>query len=606
MPSRLIRTSVLTLAAGALVILAAIAIIPFIASTQIVRDRIALELSMWSGYRVTLGGAPEIDIWPFRANLTDVTFAEWGGDGQPVIQADAIEADLSAFAALRGNVVFTHLSLLRPTVHLWREDPRKGSTPNWSGGRIGRSIAAARAALAANPSSPDAASLPSEPLGTLDFAEGRVLLHGGGHDSVVLSSASGSIGWPAFNRSATARLTGIWRGEMVTLEISTEQPLFLAAGGTAPLSVSLRSAPFTGSFQGTASLSGDSFFDGTTRLSSPSLRRMLEWSRAEIAPGAAVGSISIEGRATGALGRLKLAEASLALDNNQGTGTLEVSLWQPVPSITGTLAFETMDLRSFLSAFSALTPGALGGYRMIDGKVADQLALDLRLSATRATAGSIVFSRLAATAQVKPGLSAFDISDASAFGGNVQAGLRVDRLRPDGEVELRLRGEDIDMGALAQTMQAHHLVPISRGTFSITLRGTGEELSEVLTSASGSISANFGPGAMAGIDIEKFARRAALGEFFALSEVGDGSLAFDSVALKAAVQNGIAKLERLDLAIPGGRLALRGVVPLPGRGLALAGTLDRAAAKPAQIPFFVGGSWESPYISPIMPGIESP
>jgi AsmA protein len=606
MPSRLIRRLVLTLAAGAFVLLAVVAVVPFIASTQIVRDRIAFELSMWSGYQVTLGQAPQIDIWPvFRANLADVTFSEWSGGSEPVIRAETIEADLSAFAALRGNVVFTHLNLVRPTLHLWRDSFRRSSTPGWSGGRLGRSVAAARAAIEANPSAPDVAKLPSDQLSTLAFTEGRVFLHGGGRESEIFSSASGNIGWPAFDRSATASVTGIWRGEMVTLEFSADQPLFLAAGGTSPMSVSLRSAPMSGSFEGTANFSGDTHFDGNARLSAPSVGRLLEWSRADIAPGAAVGSIALESRLNGALGKLKLADTTLTLDGNRGSGTLEMSLLQAVPSISGTLAFESIDLRSFLSAFSALTPDAMGSYRAMDGSVADQMALDLRLSANRATAGTVTFSDLAATAQVKPDLAAFDISDAEAFGGNVQAGMRIDRHRPVAEVELRLRGENIDMGALAQTIQAHRLMPVSRGTFSIALRGVGEELSDVIRSANGSISANFGPGAMAGIDIAKFVERAVQGDFFALEEVGSGSLAFTGIALKAGVENGTAKVDRLDIATANGRLALRGIVPLPGRGLALAGRLE-GGGNAAPIPFFVGGSWDSPYISPVMPGVETP
>jgi AsmA protein len=169
-----------------------------------------------------------------------------------------------------------------------------------------------------------------------------------------------------------------------------------------------------------------------------------------------------------------------------------------------------------------------------------------------------------------------------------------------------LRGEDIDMGALAQTMQAHNLVPVSRSTFSITLRGTGNELSDVIRSASGSINANFGAGALAGVDIAKFAERASLGEFFPLSDVGNGSLAFTGITLKAGVENGTARVERLDIATADSRLSLRGIVPLPGRGLALAGRLDRAGGGDAPISFFVGGSWDAPYISPVLPGIEAP
>jgi len=605
MPSRLIRRLVLALAAAILLLVAVIAIVPFVASTQIVRDRIAFELSMWSGYQVTLGQAPQIDIWPvFRANLAEVTFSEWNG-GQPVIQADAIGAEMSAFAALRGNVVFTHLNLVRPTIHLWRDSFRRGSSSGWNGGRLGRSVAAARAVIQTNPSAPDASMLPSDPLGTLEFSDGRVFLHGGGQESEIVSSASGRISWPAFNRSATASATGIWRGEMVTVDFSSDQPLFLAAGGSSPMTVSLRSAPVNGSFEGTANFSGETHFDGNARLSSPSVRRMLEWSRADIGPGAAVGSLSLESRLSGAAGKLKLANTTLTLDGNRGNGTLEMSLLQPIPSISGTLAFEAIDLRSFLSAFSALTPDALGSYRAMDGRVADQMALDLRLSANRATAGAITFTGLAATAQVKPDIAAFDISDASAFGGLVQAGMRVDRHKPMAEVEIKLRGENIDMGALAQTLQAHRLMPVSRGTFSITLRGAGEELSDVIRTASGSISASFGQGAMAGIDIARFAERATQGDFFPLEEVGNGSLAFSGITLKAAVDGGTARVEKLDVATANGTLALRGIVPLPGRGLALAGKLERGGDQ-APIPFFVGGSWDAPYISPVLPGLETP
>lgn len=594
-------------AAGVLVLIALIAIIPFVASTQIVRDRIALELSTWSGYQVTLGASPEIDIWPvFKANLANVTFSEWGGNPQPVIRADRIEADLSAFAALRGNIVFTHFKLVRPTFHVWQESYRRGSTPGWGGGRIGQAIAAARAAIETNPSAPSAASLPADPFGVLEFVDGRVFLHRDSLETEVLSSASGRLNWPAMNRSATATLNGIWRGEVVSLDFSSAQPLFLAAGGTAPLSVTLRSAPVTGSFEGSANLSGDTHFDGNARLSTPSMRRALEWSRADIASGAAVGTVAIESRVTGAMGKLKLANTTITLDGNRGTGTLEISPWKAVPAISGTLAFDKIDLRSFLSAFSALTPDALGNYRTIDRDVADQVSFDLRLSATNAAVGSVVLSNLAATAQVKPGLAAFDISDATAFGGTVQASMRVDRQTSQAEVEFKLRGEDIDMGALAQNMKARNLVPVARGTFSLTLKGTGEDIADVIRSASGSASASFGPGAMAGIDLAKFAQRASLGEFFPLSDVGGGSLAFTGIALKAGIEYGTARVERLEVTTAEGSLSLRGIVPLPGRGLALAGRVERTGAGQADIPFFVGGSWEAPYISPVLPGMEAP
>ena len=95
---------VAVLAVFAAVLLAAA--LPLIASTQIVRNRITQEMGAWSGYRVILGRAPEIRVWPnFHATLNDVTLAEWGTDGRsPVIRAERVEIDLSAIAALRGEL----------------------------------------------------------------------------------------------------------------------------------------------------------------------------------------------------------------------------------------------------------------------------------------------------------------------------------------------------------------------------------------------------------------------------------------------------------------------------------------------------------------------
>lgn len=59
--------------------------LPLIASTQIVRDGIANQMSAWSGYRVRLDDSPDIQVWPtFRAVLNDVTLLDWNTrDPQP-------------------------------------------------------------------------------------------------------------------------------------------------------------------------------------------------------------------------------------------------------------------------------------------------------------------------------------------------------------------------------------------------------------------------------------------------------------------------------------------------------------------------------------------
>ena len=64
------------------------------------------------------------------------------------------------------------------------------------------------------------------------------------------------------------------------------KPLILFAGGSAPVSIDIKAAPASGSFDGVANFSQNSFFDGQLTFNSPSLRRMLEWSRTDLPPGA--------------------------------------------------------------------------------------------------------------------------------------------------------------------------------------------------------------------------------------------------------------------------------------------------------------------------------
>src|SRR4029079_15838147 len=129
----------------------------------------------------------------------------------------------------------------------------------------------------------------------------------------------------AMNSNATLSATGIWRGESVTLDVASPKPLVLFAGGTAPLTPSFKAAPATFSFDGTASMSENAYFDGQAKFSAPSLRRVLEWSQAGIASSAAIGSVSISSKITATAGRVKFDNTAIALDNNPGMGALDLS-----------------------------------------------------------------------------------------------------------------------------------------------------------------------------------------------------------------------------------------------------------------------------------------
>src|SRR5690606_35905988 len=106
--------------------------------------------------------------------------------------------------------------------------------------------------------------------------------------------------------------------------------------------------------------------------------------------------------------------------------------------------------------------------------------------------GKFALANVAATARIDESGAAFDISDAMAFGGNVQAGLRFDRKENATPVEMRLLALDVDGGAFGTELGIPMLTPKALGTVSVILKGEGESWNALLASSSGSFSANFG------------------------------------------------------------------------------------------------------------------
>lgn len=603
MRSATVKTGLAAFAAVLVLVALFVAMLPWMASTQIVRDRIAHELSMWSGYRVSLGAAPELDVWPnFRATLNTVAFHDWGQEGQPpVLEAERLEVAMSALAALRGDVVFSTLSVHRPLLRLEQD----GLTLSTGRGRLAQAVAYAREIVAANPVDPDRGALPTDTFWTVEFFDGRIAM--AGHDeNDMVTSLSGRMAWPALNRPASLTATGIWRGENFSVEASSSQPLFLLSGGQAPVKAAWRSSLLDASFEGTADIDDDtSYFDGQASLASPSLQRALEWWKVPIMPGSAIGAVSIASPLQGSAQRLRLTAVTLTLDGSAGRGVLETSLTDSIPAISGTLAFDRLDLRSLLAAFMPIASGQGTINDPIETGFAEQLSLDLRLSATVATFGSIQLGDVAAAAQVKGTLAAFDISDANAFDGALQAGLRIDAAGSGKTVEIRVMADQVDAFALAKASGAERLLPQGRATISATLKGTGHDWSTVMGNAEGAVSATLGPGALSGLDLKNFRERWATGSFFGLSEVAGGAVPFRSLTVKANITGNIARVEKAEMALDGEIATITGIIPYFSRALALSGGFSPLDAEgtpgEAEETFFIGGAWDAPYVLPSAP-----
>lgn len=580
--------------------LALVLALPFIASTRLNGERIAEDMRAWAGVDVAIAEAPHIRFWPaLQADLTGVTLSH--PDGSATLTAERVEIELSALAALAGNIDFSTARFIRPTVRLTEDSGMPALPP---GGRLGGAIRQAHDVILENRLAPDQNRLPDDDFGVVEFSEGRVVRVAGGVEQEVASGLNGKLDWPTLSSRAAIKATGTVRGEPASIDISTGNAMLLLGGARTKVTLSLKSAPMNIAFDGTASLGDSPYAEGHASFSTPSARKMLEWSTATGEDSPALGAIALEGDINGDFARFRLENATVTLDGRPARGGLDLSLSGKRPKLSGSLAFDTLDLAAFLKAFTPLDATTDAGPGTIDADFASRLNLDLRLSAARASVGAFELTDFAATTRIDEGLAAFDISDASIFGGDVQAGLRFDRAGEDMHAELRVLASDIDGGALGTSVGLAAVVPQAPASLSLILKGDGASWATLLASASGSFTANFGQGTIPGIDVDGLVTRARSGGAFPLAEVSTASpiLGMD---IKATVAAGRAAIERSEIRSPLNRVAVSGSVGLANGMLALRGTAEppaQAAAgstgNPQPATFLIDGIWNAANVNP--------
>jgi len=617
---RLLRPILAIIVLAAAAVAAVIAAFPFIISTDAIRIRLAQEISAWTGYSVELRQPPRLTVFPvFQASLSDVTLSKLGQGGQqPVMSADRIDVQLSALDALMGHISFSETRIVHPRFRLNEpvtDLPQLFTAAANSQGRLGMVIRAAKKLVADDPNDPKVSQLASQPFGRIVIENGSLAYRRFGSPlEEQVSDINGTLDWPQTSSPASFRGRANWRGEAAEINFTANQALILLANGMSAITASVTSKPLTFTFEGNANISQNMFFEGALTAKSPSLGETMRWAGRSSSGGSSmIGAVELAANVTLTPKRAKFNDVALTTDKQSAKGVIEIGLEQPVPAVNGTLAFETLDLRSLISAFIPLPLD--GANDDIDTRFINQLDLDLRLSAQNATAGPVNLAGLAAAVQVKGGRAIFDIGDAKAFNGSVQANIQITRNADGAGSELRFNGTDLDSAAFASALGVTQPFLSGKGAVSLLMKSPLTKWSSLPESANGNISLDLGKGQMQGFDFNDFINKARTDRFFALERKQDAALAFNRLTMKATIAEGIATLDSARVETGNGVLTLAGIVPFLDKSLALSGEIAFPApqgqdqnAQPPQAPqppinFFVGGSWDRPFISPTTRGI---
>lgn len=592
------RTALLAGVVIALVILAVVAV-PNLISADRIKQRIAENIIAMTGRQVVLTGAPVLTIYPNVAiTVAGLTIANPDGtSGDPLLTSDSVTARVRLFPLLMGNAQFDLIELTKPRIHL---------VTNVDGG-TNFALPAPAGSGAASPAAPrtDATASPTaEPrrpvavAGTASPAPPRRIKITAGtlvYDDVATARHEevSEIDMEAAWRDATAPITGTgvarWHGELVEFNGQLGDPRALINGTPSSLRLALAARPIRVSFTGTVGPA----IEGSLNVSTPALRRLLEWAGAvkPMGNGPTLGAASLQGKIDWQDRDISFADAKIELDGNMAVGAFTYNYVGRKPLVEGTLASPRLDFSAYLEALKGDTTALIGAASL---PLADVLDADFRVSSDEILIGPLRFIKAAGAVTMKAASVMLSLTQAGIYDGLLTADAKVARFgeRLVSEATGKLTNVAA-RPALSDLAAVQSVAGIASGSFEFRTQGANwGEFVQGLT-ARGSFSvAN---GTLSGLDVNDLA---SLVDAPALPLApGAGSMPFGKLSATVTLDSGI--IETKDAVVSGAnyRIDVKGWASLASGLVNATATLAPPAvgSVPGKaIPIAISGNWRRP------------
>jgi len=541
---------------------------------EALKSQIGRQISGWTGREVSLRGEPEIHFFPMLSvTLHDVEVA--GPPDMPeagVITMDSLTGTIRLAPLIIGRVEIDSFDLVRPVLHLIRDE---AGHRNWV---FDAGAAALQLAFSGD-----------VPLGVFRLREGTVLFEDREHgDSERFDSVNLKLEWTSVRTPLAVQGSGIWRGEQVTVSADAKAPFAYLNGAATDFEAHVDSAPIAMVFSGQADDYPHAHLAGSLKLSTASLRRFANWLGSPIGPGTTLGQASLFGNAEFRDWTLSVADAQLTLDGNGASGALKV-LAAAKPDITGTLAFDTLDLTPYFGGLStALSDTPDWRTVMLPTDWFRQLSADIRLSANAVKLGSLAAGGTAASASLRDGRLEIGLARADFDGGSLAGDLAVTDA-PAPKVAAQMRADEID---LARAGPALGLPDISgRGTVVVDLTTGGGDLGALLDGLNGTAELRIVDGAVPIFGVAALAADAGV----AADPAPDEDLTpvpVETLAAKLTFSGGAATLAGGSLVTTSYTAEGEGRIGLRDGGLSVEGTIR--AAHDVALPFTIRGTLARP------------
>jgi AsmA protein len=558
-------------AAAALLVLLALGLVRWPIAGAMVAPKLKQALERDTSYRIESFGKVTFNAFPWPSlQITDLVLRKPASPNE-LIEAPIIKARINLASWLFGEPRFVALTLFDPELrlsageHLGETEALSAAVLRFLGRDQRRSLKALR------------------------IERGTIQRHGQPWLTDLQLKIGGAGG--AIALAANGRLSSV--SFMVEGEASAGN------ASSRPVRWSMTTPAYAIKFEG--ALLGPRSFDAEGRLSleiadGSALARRLNLSPDHVA---LLNDLSIVGRARLAWPLVQLREAKIERGATRLDGSIEISAGGRVPAVAATLDADRFDLMPIIAPLAA-------SLRDRDGRWSSEpfrsgwlsaANLDLRLSASRMTAGALAIEQAAFSAQLGGGRLDMILSDGRLRSGMLKARLSLSASRPD---VIDMRGQaSIDR---VEAQLAGELLGFNRlrgmASGQAAFEGTAGSLSELMAAAKGSATITIRDGELQGVDLDRVATRSE--RIAAGAPPPDGRTRFSSLLLQLRLQQGKATLYDSLFTTPATRVPIEGTIGLDNRmfDLALRPLPGGEAPRSGEMRLRLEGPWSNPILAP--------
>ncbi|MHA1525165.1 MAG: AsmA family protein [Alphaproteobacteria bacterium] len=624
---------------GLLLLVAAAVAIPFLVSTDWIREQIVVAVKERTGRDLTIAGDTSLSVLTgLSLSVGQValshppTHAGGGAAGDAFMQIERLELGLKFWPLVSGQAEVDKFVLTRPVLNLVVD--AKGQR-NWSFGETQEPTIASLINSAETGGRPPAETsdravqmtpaINSLSLGDVRMIDGRVTytdLRGG--DTQSLTEINATLRLTDLEDPLQLEGTLLWQGEQVAFTTELAEPRALTTGTPTKASLSLQAPQISVSFNGTVAVKDTMEAAGDLKLTSPSLKNFMRWLGTEPPRITGLEAFSLSAAITTQPRQIVLNQAKLSLDGIAAEGGALVDFSGDKPLIRATLALSGIDLNNYRpvdvapgpaqgSAPTPATPGKSDGGKSewdaapIDVSGLAMVDADIRISATGLTYQKIKVGQSALAITLRDAILSVDLSELQLYQGRAAGKLTVNGARKTPAIAAAFTINNIS--ALPLLTDSIGLTWIEgRGRITGSLASRGLTQRRLIGALNGTVTMQFNDGAVRGINVAQMVRDAQAGKFSGLTADTAQKTDFSEFSTRFAIASGIASTDSIKLLSPLVRMSGAGIVDLPRQSIdmrlspKLVASLDGQGGDQLlgglEIPILVQGPWANPKITP--------